>query len=933
MHHRPQRLHVDELHLAALEGSPHAVDLELINRFLRQRRSELLCKLLADFTEKAETELLYDGGHNLLAGFTEFVQNYEPILSTTGEVGDSDSEGGGRKPSVSGVMTRATVLHTEGLNNENGSDGWVASFSRTWDQLRRLPLFPEASEGTVLKRCFLLFEDSSKSILGKVILLVIVLTIAVSTVTYVMESMPDLRDRQDECAERLKLNLKLTVAACEPRPRAYFATIEAVCIIIFTVDYAVRAFTVHAGSQSVSSALLDTFRYVKKPVNIVDLVAILPFYLQVGFGTGELLDKFRVLRLVRILRIFKLAKLNPGVQMFWEVLTISGQPLLILMFLDAIIILVFGALIFCVEGSTYSVDAKFTQPKRDALGNITGEAEYPTGAYVREDWNQGNNLELTPFRSIPYAVWWVCVTTTTVGYGDYAPKTALGQFLGVACFYTGIIFLALPISVLGSNFEIVFRRHGHTDRPKKRKRRRVSVIRPLKETPWLPDAENLRKQIFILFECPAASRIGKIISLLVMVTIFVVTVAFIMESMPNFKNTPEECNPDAPTVDECEPKPLPLFNLIEVVGIAIFTVDYVCRVATVHAVSADDAGIETLEDQHYTSAQLTRVYATQWLNIVDFLAIAPFYVQLCFGAEGISSFSSVLRVLRLIRVFRVLKMPQLSTCVTMFVSIVSDSMPAIFLLFFLTLVASVLIASCIVFAEGSYYSVDRFTDEYPMGVYIRQTFDGRSWEPSPFKSIPSAFWWFFTTATTVGFGDFYPTTGFGRFVAVLTFYLGIVLLALPITIIGGQFDTHYNAWLKEIQEMTYADNERLKVSLAVASREAHDRLEDGQENNITTKVIVVQGSCNQGASESIPSPRVFHSPENRFRPEAYMQDCVANEMDSRISNFSVDESGKVIGQSAEGHGATGQPSASGQEPLRGAASGQHSPSSLKVAWS
>jgi uncharacterized membrane protein (DUF485 family) len=779
--------------LPAVDGSTQQCKLERSNELLRQRRAEFLCHLLADFAEKAETTSSEEGGHDLLKVFTDFAWNYQPSLLLTGDDRELPSSSKDVTGTHSTEGSRNESKETGLSSNGEGRSRWRKSVERI-GSMKRLSFVPEASEGTAMQRVFLMFEDSSKSFMGKVILTIIVLTIFVSTVTYVMESIPEFRYTPKECDRRRDLNLKPTVTACEPKPAEYFLPIEAVCILIFTVDYAVRVLTVHAGSETVYKGLVCTWEYFKRPVNLVDLVAILPFYLQLGFGgDSDFIKGFRVLRLVRVLRIFKLARLHPGVQMFWEVIVISGQPLLILIFLDTIIVLVFAALIYTVEGSTYSVD------------NTLIEAGHPTGAYAREDWNLGG-LEPTPFRSIPFSIWWVCVTTTTVGYGDYAPKTALGQFIGVTCFYIGIIFLALPISVLGSNFGIIFRRYQKERKESKetppRRRRQSIQYSSFGATPFIPVGRGLRQKIFFLFEAPSASKLGKCISILVLVTIFVVTCSFVMESMPDFKETPERCYDGPPTVEDCEPKPMPIFEITEVLGISIFTVDYICRMATVHAVSIEEA-LDSFVDTGvpYTPLQLTIKYAIQWLNIIDFLAIAPFYFKLALGDFGISSFSSVLRVLRLIRVFRVLKMPQLSTCVTMFVSIVRDSLPAIFLLFFLTLVTSVLITSCMFFAEGSNFSVDRFPDQYPQGVYIRETYDGRGWEPTPFKSIPSAFWWFFTTATTVGYGDYYPTTGFGRVVGVLTFYMGIVLLALPITIIGGQFDRHYNQWLREIEEL------------------------------------------------------------------------------------------------------------------------------------
>jgi hypothetical protein len=159
----------------------------------------------------------------------------------------------------------------------------------------------------------------------------------------------------------------------------------------------------------------------------------------------------------------------------------------VLAFLNVIIALVFGTLIYNVEGQKYSVDEKWLSMD-----------EFPNGVYVRTLQRWGSRFvengtdgefgeyvgikdeEITPFQSIPRALWWVLVTLTTVGYGDYSPMTYWGKTVGVLAFYTGILFLALPISVLGSNMEIVYNKHyakemAEKDRRREKERRKITI--------------------------------------------------------------------------------------------------------------------------------------------------------------------------------------------------------------------------------------------------------------------------------------------------------------------------------------------------------------------------------------------------------------------------------------------------------------------------
>jgi len=661
---------------------------------------------------------------------------------------------------------------------------------RSMGQPVKSPCLPGTHHGGIRQRIFVLFDDAEASYTGKILAIVMMIIIVLSTISFVVESMPEFRQRKSSCLQ------ERTTAACEPKADPVFFWVETVCVSFFTLEYLARVFTVHAVSNKValvlaqSNAVQRTLRYLLQPLNVVDLFAIMPYFIELAVNSDESVPALRVLRVLRILRLFKISKHHPGIGLFAKVLALSGQPLGILMFFNLILVILLASFMFYAEGNRYSVDRKFT-------GILTEPGDYPTGAYVR--LHKSNEFdEISPFRSIPYAMWWVCVTMTTVGYGDFSPSTNLGKTIGVMTFYIGIIFLALPIIVLGTNFETVYgemvAERGRTsvkDRPA------VSFEAPKKSVtrPYdlLPHESTWRHSVFLLFEDPQASKIGNIWSLFMVAVILFSTGSFVLESMPEFNSTPIDCNFEKPTIEDCAPIPDPIFDSIEIFCIALFTVDYVFRAITVHAAVTQDCGYS--DDYYFSPAMLTVRYLTQPLNLIDLAAIVPFYVQLFL--EGGGGGVAVVRVLRLIRVFRVMKMPRLRSGVNMFMAVISDSLPALGLLSIMTCMMCVFFASVLFIAESSRYSLDFDPIRYPEGCYIRPTVDGYDIEVSPFLSIPYSFWWFFATATTVGYGDDYPTTAAGRIIGIMVFYVGIILLALPITIIGGNFSNHYPSWMKE----------------------------------------------------------------------------------------------------------------------------------------
>lgn len=645
---------------------------------------------------------------------------------------------------------------------------------------------------------FMMLDDADHFLVGKVISGFILLTILLSTTTFILESMPSFQYRPALCDALLFAGKPITKKACEPVPDESFFYLEIVCICIFTVEYLARLLTCHAEPSLGSTPLSRMLRYARKPLNIIDVLAVAPFYL--GFLLGNSVSSLRVLRLFRVVRLFKLAKHHGGIRLCLEATANSGFTLAILMFFNVIVGLFFACVIYYIEGQQFSVADEFTRPTVDAFNN-TVPAPHPFGVFVRAD-AQGEHEVETPFRSIPICLWWVFTTMTTVGYGDMVPTTPLGKVVGVLCFYCGVILLALPIGVLSSNFEHAYAQNHQKDSihslvlSVKRRASTTVHVSQRNGTSWLPETESWAAMIFMLLSDPSSCRAAKTVSWFVTFVILVTTVSMLLESLPDFNPTPAACKPwPEITLESCRPRPGDAFDYIEAVCIGIFTIEYVLRILLVHTVSYRDIGLPA----KVGPVTLTLKYAMQWLNLVDFLAIAPYYVSLSGLYQGSTG---ALRVLRLVRVFRLLKSPKLRDGVDMIISIVGESLPGILSVFSLTSIVCILFSSCLWIAEGTDYSVTYQPQLYPRGVYVRPTKHGYGEEPTPFTSISHCFWWFFVTATTVGYGDEFPTTALGRLTAVGTFYAGIVLVAIKLTIVGRALKQSFPQWNGQVSSVS-----------------------------------------------------------------------------------------------------------------------------------
>ncbi len=185
-----------------------------------------------------------------------------------------------------------------------------------------------------------------------------------------------------------------------------FGWLQLFSVSVFTIEYVLRLWSCPESSEKKHHHPLKVrLAYMFSPMAIIDLIAILPFYLSMFLN----LD-LRILWLFRLLRLFKLARYSPAISILVSV--ISSERIAIsaaLFFLG--LVLVFAA----------------------------------TGIYYFEHQAQPDQ-----FTNIPAALWWAVVTVTTVGYGDMTPITPMGKIFAAMVSMAGVSMIAIPAGLLAS---------------------------------------------------------------------------------------------------------------------------------------------------------------------------------------------------------------------------------------------------------------------------------------------------------------------------------------------------------------------------------------------------------------------------------------------------------------------------------------------------
>ncbi len=186
-----------------------------------------------------------------------------------------------------------------------------------------------------------------------------------------------------------------SVKELDERYEVLFEVIEWIFTILFSVEYLLRIFI-----------LKKPLKYVFSFLGIIDFLALAPTYLSLFVTGGAYLVVIRAIRLLRIFRILKLSRYLKEAQMLGNALIASKYKLLVFIGTVMSVVLIMGTLMYVIEGA----DNGFT--------------------------------------SIPRSIYWCIVTITTVGYGDIAPQTIIGQTLASILMLMGYAIIAVPTGIV-----------------------------------------------------------------------------------------------------------------------------------------------------------------------------------------------------------------------------------------------------------------------------------------------------------------------------------------------------------------------------------------------------------------------------------------------------------------------------------------------------
>ena len=240
---------------------------------------------------------------------------------------------------------------------------------------------------------------------------------------------------------------------------------------------------------------------------------------------------------------------------------------------------------------------------------------------------------------------------------------------------------------------------------------------------------ELRRRVYqVLEQGPVGDAIGVVIDRLLVLLILLNLVAVALESVPKYGA-----------------RYALAFNLIEIVSLVVFTVEYGLRLWV---------AVEHGPHRHLNGARARLKYALSPAGIVDLAAVLPFWFAFVLPAD--------LRFVLVFRIVRFFKIARYSPAMRSLLDVLYRERRALFGCVVITMGSALVAAALMHLAEGKV-------------------------QPERLGTIPDALWWAIVTVGTIGYGDVVPVTVLGKLIATGTIFIGVIMMALPVGIIATAF--------------------------------------------------------------------------------------------------------------------------------------------------
>ena len=205
---------------------------------------------------------------------------------------------------------------------------------------------------------------------------------------------------------------------------AVFHWFEVITVAVFSVEYILRIWT---ADLLYPNEKHPRHKYIFSFMALIDLLAILPFYLPFISADMRFLRMIRLFRLFRLLRVFKLGRYFDALQIIIRVIKESASQLIISVVLCMFVMLFSAIVMYTVE----------------------------------------NPVQPDQFPNVIASLWWAICTLTTVGYGDVYPVTVVGRFFAAVISLVGIGIIAIPTGIIAAGFSSVIDKRDEAKEVKK----------------------------------------------------------------------------------------------------------------------------------------------------------------------------------------------------------------------------------------------------------------------------------------------------------------------------------------------------------------------------------------------------------------------------------------------------------------------------------